>query len=214
MHLLLENLLQLMFMQKQQMVFVSVEIYQLSSIYSSKLRKHKQALEKVQKVFTKLLFYRCFPNPAYPRLLPSYEERLKILDLESITYRRVVHDIILAFRIFRGETRLRPSKYWVFRPSHGRTSAFSIYFRHFGGRQRFRSLFEQEFFVRTSKMLQELPHELLACSDSSSFRRELEKRRLNDFFAGSTYLTSLLLWLRGCNQTYAMSMIGLRICTD
>ncbi|CAJ0596174.1 unnamed protein product, partial [Cylicocyclus nassatus] len=29
--------------------------------------------------------------------------------------------------IFKGETKLRPSNYWVFRPSHGRATGFSIY---------------------------------------------------------------------------------------
>ncbi|EYC26000.1 hypothetical protein Y032_0011g1504 [Ancylostoma ceylanicum] len=39
--------------------------------------------------------------------LPPYRERLKVLNLESLKYRRVVNDLLFSFRIIRMEANLR-----------------------------------------------------------------------------------------------------------
>ncbi|EYB86717.1 hypothetical protein Y032_0274g1020 [Ancylostoma ceylanicum] len=52
--------------------------------------------------------------------LPPYRERLKVLNLESLKYRRVVNDLLFSFRTIRMEANLRASKYWIFRPSRSR----------------------------------------------------------------------------------------------
>ncbi|CAJ0593643.1 unnamed protein product, partial [Cylicocyclus nassatus] len=64
---------------------------------------------------------RCFPNSGYPQSLPSYHDRLRGLNLQSLKYRRIVSDLVLCFRILRLETKLRASKYWVFKPCSQRT---------------------------------------------------------------------------------------------
>ncbi|GMR60022.1 hypothetical protein PMAYCL1PPCAC_30217, partial [Pristionchus mayeri] len=46
-----------------------------------------ETLEKVQHIFTRQVFYRCFPSPSYPLSLPSYSDRMKTLGLRSLTER-------------------------------------------------------------------------------------------------------------------------------
>ncbi|KAK6035759.1 hypothetical protein COOONC_26736, partial [Cooperia oncophora] len=56
----------------------------------------------------------------------AYEERLKWLGLLSLKDRRLLNDLTLCFRILRRETRLKPSKYWVFRPCSERSGSFGL----------------------------------------------------------------------------------------
>lgn len=62
------------------------------------------------------------PKLRLPRAMPDYRRRLNILKLDALLYRRTVDDLVLAFKILRGETKLKPSKYWVFRPCRGRVN--------------------------------------------------------------------------------------------
>ncbi|KAK6043238.1 hypothetical protein COOONC_19259 [Cooperia oncophora] len=71
-------------------------------VWSPWMKKHENRLERVQKTFTKLAFYRCFPNSEYPLALPIYQDRLRALNMRSLKYRRILNDIN-AFRIFRRE---------------------------------------------------------------------------------------------------------------
>ena len=154
-----------------------------SPIWNPYLKKHIKLLEKVQKIFTRLLFCRVYPKSGYPRLLPSYGNRLKTLGLESLAYRRLLQDIFFAFKIYKNETKLKASKYWVFKPNQGRNGGFSVFHRQLGsGRKRFSMLMEHEFFNRTAKMLYRLPLKLLSCKDSSSFKKAIKKRNLISYF--------------------------------
>ncbi|EYC36122.1 hypothetical protein Y032_0930g3087 [Ancylostoma ceylanicum] len=82
-----------------------------SPLWNPNLKKDILKLENVQRAFTRILFYRAFPNKDYPRALPDYKTRLRILGLKSLFYRRVVADITLGFKILRGEVRLNTSRF-------------------------------------------------------------------------------------------------------
>ncbi|KAL6743859.1 hypothetical protein Aduo_016849 [Ancylostoma duodenale] len=142
-----------------------------SQAWSPSLRKDIVDLEKVQMTFTRILFYRLFPSPDYPQSLPSYKSRLQKLNMHSLFYRRVFADLILAFRILKLETKLKPSEFWVWKPCSGRRGTFcfqypSPAFSH--------SLFDESFFVRTSKWLQKLPDPLLSAANSFCFKQKLK----------------------------------------
>lgn len=144
-----------------------------SPIWSPTLKKDIQKIESVQKTFSRLLYYRLYPNPNYPHSLPSYQTRLKKLKLKSLFCRRIITDLLLAFRILKGELRLRPTTYWRFRPTNGRHSFLSFYYPTC--RKTHIRLAENEFFFRTSKWLSKLPGQLLECDNSQKFRKMLLK---------------------------------------
>ena len=71
-----------------------------SSVYNSNARQLSDILEKVQRRFTCLIFYRCLSSQ-YPQM-PDYSERLKILNLESLESRRRKADLLLFHQILNG----------------------------------------------------------------------------------------------------------------
>ena len=54
-----------------------------------------KALEKVQRLFTKRLFYRCNISMA------SYSNRLIYLYIKSLSHRRLISDMVLTYKIER-----------------------------------------------------------------------------------------------------------------
>ncbi len=69
---------------------VRVYLESQSSVWSPYKKKYIDSLEKVQRRATRML-------PGMPD--KSYEERLKILDIPSLTYRRLRGDMLEIFRI-------------------------------------------------------------------------------------------------------------------
>ena len=142
-----------------------------SPIWNPYLKKDIDKIESVQKLFTRLLYCRCFREADYPRSLPSYSIRLQELGLKSLYYRRVVADLMLAFKILRGEVSLKPSKYWIFRPVHCRRPCFRITApTHF---RRANSALQHTFFWRTCSLLNKLPPCFLTISSSALFKKML-----------------------------------------
>ncbi|EYC32616.1 hypothetical protein Y032_0003g1693 [Ancylostoma ceylanicum] len=64
-----------------------------AQVWSPELKKHVDEVERVQKVFTRMLYYRALPDPNYPR---------------------VVSDICTAFKILKGKSRLAAHSYGIF----------------------------------------------------------------------------------------------------
>ncbi|EYB86138.1 hypothetical protein Y032_0285g1363 [Ancylostoma ceylanicum] len=120
--------------------------------------------------------YRCFPNDQYPQSMPSYSERLKIFKLRTLLYRRVFNDIVFCFKVLKGEVRLKASKFWIFKPSRGRTSTISIRCDKICKKQ-YNVLFYSLFF-RGARWLQMLPARVLEAPSISTFKKRLRKINL------------------------------------
>ncbi|EYC42787.1 hypothetical protein Y032_0518g2821 [Ancylostoma ceylanicum] len=58
--------------------YIVPQLEYASQVWSPYLRKEIRAIEKVQVVFTRILFYRLFPDSSYPESLPSYSSRLQM----------------------------------------------------------------------------------------------------------------------------------------
>lgn len=91
-------------------------------------KKQILKLEKVQKTFTRLVFYRTHPG-SNSSTMPSYVVRMRELGLKSLQHRRIIADLVFVFRILRGEIKMKPSKYWTFIPSSERTGGFNLHYR-------------------------------------------------------------------------------------
>uniref|UniRef100_A0A8R1YUA7 G protein-coupled receptor n=1 Tax=Pristionchus pacificus TaxID=54126 RepID=A0A8R1YUA7_PRIPA len=83
-------------------------------------------VEKVQHIFTRQVFYRCFPSPDYRLSLPSYPDRLKILGLRALTEWRVIGDLCMTHLIMSGNTIIPRSLFYVYKPQRDRSSSFGI----------------------------------------------------------------------------------------
>ncbi|EYB94260.1 hypothetical protein Y032_0173g389 [Ancylostoma ceylanicum] len=63
--------------------------------------------EKVQTVFALILFHRFFSDSSYPESLPLCSSTLHLLNIESLFYRTVFAEFVLAFRALRLTTKLK-----------------------------------------------------------------------------------------------------------
>ena len=147
-----------------------------SQVWNPYLKKDICKIESVQKLFTRMVYYRSLPDPAYPRSLPSYQERLRNLGLKSLFYRRLLSDLFLGFKILRGEVRLRASDLWTFRPVHIRRACFNITCPI--RTRKLHSPLENSFATRASVILNKLPAELISVRNSSQLRRLLRNVNL------------------------------------
>ncbi|EYB85383.1 hypothetical protein Y032_0299g1781 [Ancylostoma ceylanicum] len=105
--------------------------------------------------------------------MPDYRTRLQKLGLRTLFYRRTLADVLMGFKILRGEVCLRASKYWNFRPIHERRACFNLTpprFKSCDG-----SLQESSFFWRVTKLLNKLPASFLTIENSSILKAKLKK---------------------------------------
>ncbi|EYC28607.1 hypothetical protein Y032_0007g3312 [Ancylostoma ceylanicum] len=149
-----------------------------SVAWSPYLKKHIRKIEKVQKIFTRILFRRAFPDPNYPETLPSYEQRLEKLKLRSLLYRRVVNDLVFCFRILRNETRLQASKYWTMRPTFGRSGTLVLHYDKMRKHQF--NICYNSLFSRTARWFRLLPDDVVSSCDSKKFRKRLNRLNVLD----------------------------------
>ena len=130
-----------------------------SSVWSPFLLLESKKLETVQHLFTRLVYYRCFPDRGYPRSMPSYESRCKTLKLHSLAYRRVVSDLVMGFKILRSLCIVKFSNFFRIRVCSGRRGSFSFYVDQ--TKKNFRNYC---FALRTARWFN-----MLSANDSSIF---------------------------------------------
>lgn len=124
-------------------------------------------LEHVQHVFSRLLHYRCMPHSP----LPSYSLRLSEFSLTSLYFRRIVSDLVMAFKLLRGFVDIPMSSFYVLRPSNGRLTSFALAIRTFN-----RVILRDSFSYRTTRFLSKLPQLLLYPFSLAHLRLYLLKR--------------------------------------
>jgi len=117
-------------------------------------------VESVQKVFTKKL-----PGMRYL----SYEERLSVLNLESLEVRRLKFDLVTCFKILKGLTSITPTEFFTL--SGGSTRGHSLKLYCPDSRINIRAHF---FAVRVIHVWNRLPPHMVAVDDVKSFARGLD----------------------------------------
>ena len=129
-------------------------------------------LERVQKFFTKRIYG--FEN------IP-YAERLILLDMKSLEYRRLIIDLKLTFEIICGHVNLDRSAFFEISANNrtrGNRFKLVIPFARSGTRSRF-------FAARVVPVFNSLPDSILRDSNVNRFSRELINLNLNRFLKGS-----------------------------
>lgn len=143
-----------------------------SPVWSPHLKKDILKIEKVQHVFTRLLWYR-ISHPLGRTDIPCYIDRLKTFGMKTLEERRIISDLTFCFRILRRQSKLSASKYWVSMSTSIRNGSFNLHYRKIGKKKH--SLLFNSLFNRCVRWMQLLPPHILEADNSSSFRRRLEK---------------------------------------
>ena len=142
-------------------------------VWSPYLLQDIAKIESVQRFFTKSAFYRC----GIP--YTSYEDRLFKVNLKSLEERRLMHDLILTFKIVKGLSILKFSDYFVFVSSgyNLRRNSFQIKsIRSFKNTQ-----FSNIFFERVVKIWNCLPDEIVSITNLNIFKLKLKAFSLKPF---------------------------------
>jgi len=138
---------------------------------SPHLLMHINSIERVQRHFTKRITeLRDF----------SYRERLSILNLDTLEYRRLSSDLTLYYKIFNNLTPWSPSKYFnVSMPPH---SLHAVY-HDFNIRKPMcqTNSFENDFFNRRVSAWNSLPNALVKSKSVASFKYNLKSIDLSSF---------------------------------
>ena len=142
-------------------------------IWSPFLMLESKKIEKVQVLFTRVVYYRCFPNPNYPFELPSYQVRCKKLGLHSLAFRRVIFDLTLAFKIIKAACILKFPSVYKYRFHNGRRGSHSFHVENTKVNQRYYS-----FALRTARWLNMLSNHdstILRLKSLRSFKKRLSE---------------------------------------
>ena len=132
-------------------------------------RKDQLEVEKVQRRATKLI-------PSISDL--PYENRLKILKMPSLYFRRRRGDMIQTFKIMKNIDRLNPLDIFTFPPNNN-TRGHSL--KMFKNRSRL-GVRKNAFSQRIVEDWNSLPENIIACETINSFKTNLDK-----FWIGERY---------------------------
>lgn len=135
-------------------------------IWSPNTKSEILRVEKCQKYFTRIALKKCrLPN------LP-YEERLKLFELPTLEQRRIIFDLVLAFKIINNHTHLDRDKY--FRESRVKNS---IPFQRMVNK---RSLYRYSFSNRVVNHWNKLDKEIISLKSTDTFRQKITEKILSE----------------------------------
>jgi hypothetical protein len=154
-----------------------------SPVWSPHLLLLVRKIETLQRNFTKTVFNRCFRFDCRENGMPNYNERLLRLNLLPLVTRRVVADLILAFKIIKGFTTLSFSSFYSLRRSFGRRSNILYNFK----KSRSRTTSHQHSFANRTinyfLILQNIDPGLLSCDSPATFKCRLLKLDLTSLLS-------------------------------
>jgi hypothetical protein len=132
-----------------------------SVIWSPKLKKHIIQIEKVQKLFTRVALTKC----RLPYI--SYIERLKFFSLDTLENRRIVSDLIMAYKIINNGTSLPKESLFNFSSRPSRKHPYQIILRKCS------SKCANSFVNRTSARWNSLKNSTVNIRNLNLFRKKL-----------------------------------------
>ena len=137
-----------------------------SPIYNPYLIEDIKKLEEVQKYFTKTLCKRCNIKTT------SYDQRLEILNLKTLQYRRVTFDLILTYKIIHNLIDLEVKDFFTFQKSRYNLRRHSqcLVLPKYNGNVR--GNFFSHRIIRTWNAL---PNEIVSSATLDSFKSRLKK---------------------------------------
>lgn len=142
-------------------VYIRPIIEYCSVIYSPATPIQIHKIEKIQKYFTRRVFWRCKKDGFTP-----YPDRLMFLRLESLQFRRCITDLSMLFKIIKFKTPLIPSLFVTPRISTIPHRTNNYQFRY----ENSRILCRQHFFsYRVLKYWNSLPNYVIESNNMKTF---------------------------------------------
>jgi len=163
-------------LQKAYITYVRPILDYCSHVWSPMYIKHIDAIEKVQKRFTKRL----------PRMQDlSYLERLAILGWDSLELRRLKSDLCLYYNIYSHHSSIDRCEYFQLNPCLRITRStnecnFIKPFCHC-------DVLQNSFFIRQIDAWNTLPVELRCINSLAGFKRRINSVNFITFLKGSAY---------------------------
>jgi len=145
-----------------------------TSVWNPHLLQDIDALESVQRYFTRRLF---------PRSLYSYKERLFLLNLESLELRRLKSDLTMYFKIINQLVINNPSKFFSFCPSINHTRGHN---RKLQKQSLPNSSLANTFSNRAIDCWNSLPSQVVTATTLRSFTCRLAQVDLSSYLRGRT----------------------------
>ena len=144
-----------------------------SSVWSPYLKQDISRVEEVQKHFTRRAFLRC--NIPFE----SYADRLNKVNLKTLEKRRLVTDLVLLYQIINGLSDLRFSDFYFFNhnPYNLRRNSIQI----FPLRDHLNAQWRHSFFIRTARVWNSLPEEIVTVPSTDIFKRHVSNLDLSVF---------------------------------
>ena len=134
------------------------------SVWSPHLKKHQNLIENVQMRATKQV-------DGLNNL--QYSERLKLLNLPTLVYRRLRGDAIEIFKHFKLYDTEIISNTFQRKQRINRRHQFQLYERR--AKDGIRGVQNNSFYYRTAKMWNELPEEVVNATTIDTFKNKLDK---------------------------------------
>ena len=156
--------------------FVRPVLEYCSVVWSPYLLKDLDAIEGVQRYFTRRIYsHRSF----------TYHERLRLLGLESLEVRRLRFDLIMCFKIIHNMVDLDKHSFFKF-SNDSRTRGHSLKLvKPFNKNVQF----DHFFCNRVVDCWNSLPIELVTCETLSKFKGCIKKVNLDKFLKGRALVT-------------------------
>ena len=155
-------------------VYVRPLLEYSAQVWSPSLITLINEIEKVQKIFTKRL----------PGLLNlNYCERLQILKLKSLEHRRLIIDLVTCYNIIHNNITITRKNFFTFSTStnlRGHPFRLSILIIKNNTHRSF-------FSVRTIKIWNALPTEIVTAKNINIFKSRLNQHDLSKFLIGPSY---------------------------
>jgi len=156
-------------LKKAYLTYIRPVLEYASSVWSPHLLKHINAIERVQKYFT-----RCVPCISHL----SYPERLAAIDLEPLELRRLKNDLVLYFKSYHDLVALPFNDYFV--------QSLNVTQTRTGGNRLLRPMcrtnrFENDFFNRSISCFNSLPSDAVNANSIYAFKHFLSSCDLSHF---------------------------------
>jgi hypothetical protein len=147
-----------------------------SQVFNPYLKKDIELLEKVQKMFLRIVYNRSHPHQE----TPNYSNLLKIFKLDSLEIRRLKLDLIFFHKILHGKIRINYQNSFTIKETKTRGEEYKIHIPAVSNKIRHNS-----FFIRVPRQYSLLPSNIRK-STPDQFKALLELVDLHSYLSRPT----------------------------
>ena len=152
--------------KKLLLTYIRPKLEYNTPVWSPYLKKDVDKIERVQRYFTKQIFFRC--NVPFN----SYQDRLYKLNIKSLQHRRIQFDLIMLYKMMHGNSHLNFKGFFMFQTTtyvRGNSHKIDTLQTHNSCQ------WSNTFFARVVKYWNLLPDFIASSTTLAIFKRSLNK---------------------------------------